>query len=164
MNTKTKTLVAVIAIGSALVAGSTYAATSTKANPMGSLVSAISQKFNLNANEVQAVFDADMKARHEENQAEKQQKMTERLGKAVQDGKITQDQVVKINAKMAELESSRSSLDGKTREEVKTIMKNEMEALKKWASDNGISMQYMQLGRNMGKGFGGRGFYPKADK
>ncbi len=57
------------------------------------------------------------------------------LDQLVKDGKITADQKSKLEAKQKELESARTA---------------ERDALKQWASDNGIDMQYLM--GPMGKG------------
>ena len=122
-------------------------------HPMANLVNAIAQKFNLNPTDVQKVFD-DQKT---QMYAEMEQKLSDRITKAVADGKLTQDQANKITAKIAELEAFKASLQGKTKEEVKTAMKAKMDSLKQWVKDNNIPMSYLNFGLHFGKmhhGFG----------
>lgn len=120
-------------------------------NPMSNLVNAIAQKFNLNVSDVQQVFDEQHSKTQAERQQQMQQKFSDRLNKAVSDGKITQDQANLISAKHTEMQNYMKSLEGKTPEEIKTAMKAQIDSLKQWAEDNNIPMQYVQFG---GKGFG----------
>ncbi|MCC2631113.1 MAG: hypothetical protein K0S38_922, partial [Candidatus Paceibacter sp.] len=72
-------------------------------NPMSSLVTAIATKFNLNAADVQVVFNETMQAEHTERAAQMQQLQTTRLATAVREGKLTQAQADLITSKTAEL-------------------------------------------------------------
>jgi len=149
--------VMLMAVGGAVLADSKI----NKIDPMANIVNAIAQKFNLNVNDVQAVFDqqrTEMQAQREQNrtqmQEEMNQKFTERINKLVSDGKLTQDQANKIFAKKTELEAQRAGLEGKTKEEIQSIMKASMESLKQWAQDNNIPLGYIQFG---GLGMPGKG-------
>jgi hypothetical protein len=158
---KKSTLVAVAAVtlGMGLAgAGIIKAAstTTTQANPMASLVNAIATKFNLNTSDVQQVFDD----QHAQMQAQRLDQYKTRLATAVTNGKLTQDQADKIIAKVQELqtqrEANRDSMEGKTIEERRQIMQQEMTSLKQWATDNNIPMEYLRFGMG-GKGPGHRG-------
>jgi hypothetical protein len=130
------------------------------------IISAIAEKFNLNQSDVQAVFDehrAIVETYQEQNRIEMQGKMQEkfqeRINQAVATAKLTQEQANKILAKNAELVSQKTDLQDKTREEMQTIMKEQMDSLKQWAEDNNIPLQYMQFGgAGFGRGMGMRGF------
>lgn len=144
-------VLALAAVGGAILADTT----SQPNNPMSGLVSAIAQKFNLNASDVQQVFDEQRGKMQEERQQEMQQKFAERLSKAVSNGKITQDQANLITAKHTEMQTFMKSLEGKTKEEMRTLRKAQMDSLKQWAQDNNIPMQYLQFGGGgFGKGMG----------
>jgi len=163
--------------------GAAYAAESGgKSNPMGDLVAAISQKFNLPQAEVQKVFDEQrtrMQTLHEknrqQNQAERRQEFESRLSALVSSGKLTQVQADAIKARESELrtwrEAQMAALENKTGQDRKTAMealreaqKTKMEELKQWAKSNGIDQNYLPLcgmvteGRGIGRrggGFGG---------
>lgn len=153
------------------IAGAVYAdSTITKTNPMESLVNAIAQKFNLNVNDVQAVFD-EQKTKME---AEKEQNFTDQINQAVTDGKLTQVQAELIIAKRAELEAQKPGMGAikkdeswanKTRGEMQAEMKArqaemkaQQDALKQWATDNNIPQEYIRfLGMGFGPGFRGHG-------
>lgn len=152
-------LVGLLAVG---VGTAAYAADSTKpANPMNNLVAALAQKFNLNQADVQKVFDdqaASMKAEHE-------QREKDMLAKAVTSGKLTQAQADAITAKKAELEAGReafkASLQGKTQQEVQTLMTAQADSLKQSATANNIPEQYLRFLGGPGFGHGhGRGQGP----
>jgi len=104
-----------------------------------SLVDKIATKFNLKKDDVQAVFDQD----REEHQQEKQQKLEDRLSKAVTDGKITEQQRSLILNKMQELRTYGESLKDKTPEERRTLMKTKHDELARWAKDNNIPLRYL---------------------
>ncbi len=136
---------------SAFAAGATHAAETQQTNPMDSLVTKISTKFNLNKDDVQKVFDE----QKTEMDAQRQQAVTDQLNQAVKDGKLTQEQMDKIVAKQKELEANRpqpGTADTKTREEHQAEMKTKMEELQKWATDNNVPMEYLQLGHGKGMG------------
>lgn len=134
------------------------ATTSTSStNPMSSLVDAIASKFNLNKSDVQAVFDQ-QKAK---NEADRETKVKEEVAQLVKDGKITQAQADKINAKRAELEKQREA-DRTTNQNLsetdrKAKMEAERTALEQWAKDNGISTDYLKYVHGGGRGHGGPG-------
>jgi hypothetical protein len=106
---------------------------------ISNLVSKIAEKFNLNEEEVQAVFNEEREAR----QAEHQQKLEERLAQAVEDGNITEDQKSAILEKLAELHDEHESLKDLGPEERRDAMKDKREELKQWANDNDIPLRYL---------------------
>ena len=150
---------------------------SGKTNPMSTLVQAIADKFNLNKDEVQAVFDdqekemqAERKTQMAEMEVKMKQNLTDRLAKAVKDGNLTQDQADLITAKNAELEAARKDSSETIKgmktmtEEERTALREKMQAqrdaLKTWAKENGISEEYLPMmgggmGGHRGPGFGG---------
>jgi replication initiation and membrane attachment protein DnaB len=136
-------------------------------NPFDTLAQKIADKFGLNKDDVQAVFDEDrtehqveMEAEREERQDEMQSKFEEKLSQGVTDGKITEAQKELILAKHEELEVSRQdvteSFKDMTNEERKTAMEEERKALETWANENGIDIEYFMDGFGM-KGFRGEG-------
>lgn len=143
--------------------------TTDNQNPMSSLVQKIVDKFGLNKDEVQAVFDQDRTERQAEmeknrakREAEMETKFKTELDQDVKDGKITQAQADLILAKREELKTKRQSemqnTQNMTEEErkanmetKKTEMDTERKALEEWAKTNNIDMKYLMMG------FGGRG-------
>lgn len=139
-----------------------------KINPMADIVDAIAQKFNLNASDVQAVFDEQKIKMETQREQNRTQAETDKLSEAVANGKLTQIQADLIIAKRAELYAQNSfninkedrSQTTKTKEEVKAEinarqeeMKAKQETLKQWATDNNIPIEYIQFGFGMqGKG------------
>ncbi|HOX29718.1 MAG TPA: hypothetical protein P5080_00215 [Candidatus Paceibacterota bacterium] len=143
-------LSAVLALSAAGI-GSAYAATETaeKTNPINRLATAIASKFNLDAQEVQSVFD-EQKTRMA---AQRVKNFEDRLNNAVAAGKLTQAQADGIRAKQSDMEKLRTEMRGKTKEEIRTAVKAQMADLKQWAEDNNIPKGYMMIG---GRGMGGR--------
>ncbi|MFH1789804.1 MAG: hypothetical protein ABH832_01925, partial [bacterium] len=146
--------------------GAVYASPTVNGNnnPMGDIVNAIAQKFNLNVTDVQQVFDEhkeQMKAQRQElfseKQADMQKKFEERLTQAVSNGKLTQEQVDKIIAKKAELQAERQYTQNGLPEQDRTTAKEHMDSLKQWATDNNIPLEYLQIGgfrgTRLGNGF-----------
>ena len=133
MATKKSLIVAaaVATIGLSSVAGLGLAsAQSNSGNGQSNLIDKIASQFNLNKDDVKKVFDenrTEMEAKHQE-------KVSERLQKAVDNGKLTADQKTKIEAKLKEIQSARET------------DRTEME---KWASDNKIDMKYL-MGHHRG--------------
>jgi hypothetical protein len=162
---KTK-IVSMFAIAAVLVGASAIGAGVINAqvagpttNPMSSLVTAIATKFNLNAADVQVVFNETMQAEHTERAAQMQQLQTTRLATAVREGKLTQAQADLITSKTAELraqmEANRTANQSLTLEQRRAKMNEQRTALEAWANANNIPSEYLHfLG---GKGMGGHG-------
>ncbi|MBP6926519.1 MAG: hypothetical protein KBB70_02355 [Candidatus Pacebacteria bacterium] len=151
---------AIIALG-LMFAGATAskaASTTDGVNPMSNLIHALATKFNLNETEVKAVFDE----QRVQMEKEHEQLFTNRLTQAIADGKLTQEQVDKITAKKAELETLRTSLEGKTEDEKRAAVKTQMDALKDWATENNIPAEFMMFGK-MGGAHGMKGGMMKDD-
>lgn len=113
-----------------------------------SLVAKIAQKFNLNQDEVQAVFDEERAEHH----AERETKFKERLAQAVTDGKLTQEQADKIQAKHEEMQTVMESLQDKSKDERREAMHANRDELKQWAEDNDIPEEYLRMGGRGGPG------------
>jgi len=163
-----KILLAVLTItilgAGVLTSTKVFAETATSNNPMSTLVAKIAEKFGLNKNEVQLVFDQDRADR----QAEMKTKYEERLTQDIKDGKLTESQKVLILAKRQEIEASRQQNRPKdrgslTEEERKTVreanktkMEEERQALEDWAKQNNIDVKYLFGGLGIRGGQGGR--------
>lgn len=154
MNIKKPLLVlgAVTGIGLAGIAGLGVAsATTSTNNGADSIIEKIATKFNVNKEDVAAVFDEERNAR----EAEHQQKMTDRLTQAVEDGKITEEQKSKILAKQQELQAKREEWKDKTPEERREAKKELHDTLKQWAEDNDVPLRYLMfVGGHHGHGHG----------
>jgi uncharacterized membrane protein YhiD involved in acid resistance len=163
MNTATKMLAVAgvtTLIGAGTFAGVASAQATNSVQGNDSLVDKITQKFNLNKDDVQKVFDENKADR----QAERQQHIEDRLNQAVKDGKITEAQKAAILDKMQEMQTYLDSIKDKTADEKRGLMKTKMDELKKWADDNGLS-QYlpMMVGRgHHGMGMGMHGDNPSS--
>jgi Tfp pilus assembly protein PilV len=124
----------------------------TDESPMSSLVGKLADKFNLNEQEVQAVFDEHKDDMHKEHRAT----FEERLSEAVADGKLTEDQKAKILAKLDELQSQREanheSFKDMSSEERREAMEKRREELETWAEENDIPEDYLPFA--FGKGHG----------
>lgn len=118
------------------------------------LIQKLVERFNLDANEVQEVFDEVREERHQEMQA----RMEERLNQAVEEGKITEEQKEAILAKKAEMQARGEELKDLSPEERKEAMEEHREEMKAWLEENGLD-----LGEFFGgfKGFHGPHFGPK---
>lgn len=139
-------------IGVATFAGVGMASAQSSSSNRDGLVDKIAQKFNLNKNDVQKVFDE----QHAAHEAERQQRMEERLAQAVKDGKLTQAQADAIKSKMAEMKTFKDSLKDKTEQERHDAMKTKMDELKQWADQNNIPKGYFPMGHGMKGGHGPR--------
>ena len=93
------TAAVIIGVAGTTIGANTYAATTSgSVDPGNKLITAIAQKFNLNPTDVQKVFDE----QRTQMQTEHEQKIKERLTKAVAEGKLTQAQVDALIAKKKE--------------------------------------------------------------
>jgi competence protein ComGC len=116
------------------------------------LVQKLADKFGLNKDEVQAVFDQEKTDR----QADRQNKFGARLDQLVKDGKITEAQKQLILDKFKTIEADRAAkmeqMKSMTPDQRKAAMKADHEALQKWASDNGIDLKsvFGGFGHRMG--------------
>jgi outer membrane murein-binding lipoprotein Lpp len=143
-----------VVVGGLAIAGfsgnAAFAANGT--NKMNGLVTAIAQKFNLNQTDVQKVFDA----QRAQMQADREQTFKDKLAELVTAGTLTQEQADKIVTKKAELESERqanqANLSTMTKQERQDAIKAQMDALKQWATDNNIPLQYLRFAGGMGHG------------
>lgn len=147
----------ITALGVTGLAGGAVFATANSTSgtdPMSGLVSAIATKFNLKKDDVQKVFDE----QRTQMETQREQEVKDQVAQLVKDGKLTQAQADKINAKRAELvkerEANRTSEQNLTDAQRKTKMEERKTALDTWLKDNNIDSQYAYL--LMG-GHGGRG-------
>lgn len=119
------------------------AAESTDSNNKTSIVDKIADKFNLNKDEVQQVFDQDRQAHEAEHKAH----LEERLTQAVTDGKITADQKQAILTKIEEMQKQREANKDKFKsmsaEERKNAMEQKRADLEDWAKQNTIPLEYL---------------------
>ncbi len=151
---------AVVALASVVGVGAVSAESGTS---MGtdSIASKIAQKFNLNKDDVQKVFDEEHAARDAQRQAD----MKTKLDQAVKDGKITADQETKLLAKLAELdkarEANRTAMQSKTDTERKAAMDKDKADFDAWLKANNIPTDLVP---QPGKGHGGRGMHDGAVK
>jgi len=120
-------------------------AVSAESDGSNTLADKIAQKFNLNKDEVQKVFEEN----HAEKEAEHQTEIEDRLTTAVKDGKLTEDQKTKILAKLEEMRNSRPTpeeFDGKAEEGRREFKVEKHDELEQWAKDNNIPMEYLHPG------------------
>ena len=112
------------------------------------IISTLAEKFGLSEDEVKDAFD-EIRA---ENQVEMQTRQEERLGEAVSDGVITEEQKQLILDKQEEMRAQN--------QERRREHQAEMEA---WASEHGIDLAAMHeymgggrrgMGENLGEGMG----------
>ncbi|MFC1711859.1 hypothetical protein ACFLZ1_04725 [Patescibacteria group bacterium] len=140
-----------------------FASTKAYANDNGyypPIVQKIAERFGLNQDEVETVFD---EAR-DERRAEMQNRFQERLNQAVSDGKITIEQKEAILAKKAEMQERHEELKDLSPEERAEYKEAHQGELKAWAEENGIDLKDLFIGMGMRGGHfkgmkGGFGFH-----
>lgn len=126
-----KVLLTILALGtfvsvSTLAVSKVFAEDSEYTHPV---VARLAERFNLNEDDVEAVFDAVREERREEVQAEREDK----LSQAVADGVITEEQKEAILAKKQEMRSEY--------QEKKEQHKQEMQA---WFGEQGIDHEALR--------------------
>src|SRR4030042_3707431 len=146
MNKINKKIVIPSIITLAVVLASIYGGNYVFANDAVSsppIISKIAQKFNLNEQEVNEVFEQE----RQEMWQNRQKIQEERLNQAVTDGIITQEQKTKLLEKMNEWQADKTTQRQEHREEMQT-----------WMEKNGIDHDKLReyLGMGGRKGFGGR--------
>lgn len=126
-------------VGTVLFATQTFAQGTN--DPQTSLVQQIAEKFNLNKDDVQKVFDVE-RAKHE---SARQTNFVNKLDQAVKDGKITDAQKKLIQDKMSSMNANREEevdkLKSMTPDQRKAEIKAQRDELKTWAKDNGIDLK-----------------------
>lgn len=149
-----------VTLGLGLTTTNIFAQETTDAtNPMSILVQKIADKFSLNQEEVQAVFDE----AHQEMHTQREAQYQSRLDQLVTDGKITADQKQLILDKHQEMESASQAdfeaFKDVTPEERRAQMQAHHDEMQTWAEENGIDLQYLiPMGKGGHRGFGGPGF------
>ena len=135
-----------------------------------SLVDKLANKFHLNKTEVQQVFDE----HKQERRQEMEKRYEERLTQAVKDGKLTEEQKIKLLAKhkelVAEMEKKHAEMKAKRgemgeksqaerqklHEERRAEIEKKRAELEQWEKDNNIPSGYLMLGGPGGRGHGMR--------
>ncbi len=157
MNLRKRTLlasaaVAAVGIGTLGTMGMASAATPAEDGGSSSIIDKLVSKFSLNKEEVQAVFDEARTERETEMKANQ----AERRAQAITDGKLTQEQADYITKAVAEIDALRGDSSPEDKDDtVHDQVKAKMDALRTWAEDNDVDMQYVMGGH--GGGPGGRG-------
>lgn len=148
---------AISVLGAGIMTASTAFAQSntTAQDPMSSLVQKIADKFHLNKDEVQAVFDEAHEERHTQMQAD----FEKQLSQYVSDGKITEQQkqliLEKRKAMEADRETNKDAFKNLSNDERKAQMDQKKTELDTWASENGIDLKYVMPHGGRGPGMGG---------
>jgi hypothetical protein len=133
--------------GASLAAHAASAESGNAVGPPGmdGLVSKIAEEFNLNEDEVEAVFEEHKEEMHAKHEA----RMEERLTQAVAEGKLTEEQKAKILAKFEEMKQDRPPLqeiEETSPDERKQVRLEKHDELEKWAEENGIPEEYLRFG------------------
>lgn len=152
-----RAIIAALTIGAFIAAGA-YGASSALAddnNNCSNIVKKLSERFNLNEDEVKTVFNEN----REENKERVRQRFEEQLNQMVADGNITEEQKQAIIKKKEELQSQHEESKGQFKnlsaEERETEREKNREEMENWAKENGIDLGEIK-GFGIGQGFGGR--------
>lgn len=100
------------------------------------IIQKLVERFNLDAAEVQQVFDEDRQEREVKHQAH----FEERLAQAVAEGKITGGQKDAILAKKTEMQEKLEGLKDLSPEERREAMSEFHDEMKAWTEENGIGL------------------------
>jgi len=115
-----------------------------KNNTYPPIVQKLAERFNLNTEEVQQVFDEDREGQRQQMQI----RFEEHLDQAINDGKITEEQKQVILAKREEMktdpENFRNLLSKDlSSEERREKMEAHREEVKVWAEESGIDLDFL---------------------
>lgn len=158
MNAKKSLLIgaaiASISAGGVGVAGIASAQSAHDGN--ATIVDRLVEKFDLNKDEVQAVFQE----QHQERHAQMATERSERIADAVSTGKITQEQADYLTAAFEDIDALRDSIvPGEENDEIRAQVREKMLAVHNWADENDVDLRALNGGHNgHGGKFGGRGF------
>jgi 4-alpha-glucanotransferase len=125
--------------------------------PYSSLIQKLVERFNLNPDEVQEVFEE----HRGERRAKMEQHFGERLDQAVAEGRITVEQKEALLTKKAEMEAECAGFKELSMEERKEKMAQHQQEMKAWVEENGLdffALRDLRMGGFKGGHFGGRGF------
>lgn len=143
-----------LVIGGIVLSGSSYVSAQSTSNDYPPIIDRLVAKFNLNPDEVKAVFDEEQEARQSEMKAKIETKLTQ----AVTDGKITEAQkqaiLTKLAEEKAEREANKDALKDKTHEERHALMEAKRTEMETWAKEQGIEMSVL---KELIQPFGGKG-------
>jgi hypothetical protein len=134
-------VVSVIALGGLLVTKVTLA---QDGNGYPLIIQRLVERFGLNADEVQEVFEEVQGERHQEMGA----RFEEKLDEMVAAGTLTEEQKNAILAKKAEMQADCEGMRDLTPEERQTKMEEHRAEMEAWAEENGIDLALIgPLGR-----------------
>ncbi len=134
-------------LGSGLAVQASFAADSPTVSPLNGLVEKIAAKFNLNKEEVQAVFDEEKAVHLAEMNAELKELAEEQLSRAVTDGELTQAQKDLITAKQTETQQKTEEALTIEDEGDRQAALDQIHAdLSKWAAKNDIDVRWLRFG------------------
>lgn len=131
-------LVAVLASGVTLV--SAKAVQAQDSSSLTNIVQRIAQRFNLNEQDVQNVFDE----MHNEHQTAMKEEAQTRLTEAVKNGTISQEQKNAILNKIEEMRAEKpdvASLKNMTPEQRRQTMQEKRSEMESWAQEQGLSLE-----------------------
>lgn len=151
--------VVVIVLLGGLVLSAGHVGAQTEDNPASSLVSKIAQKFNLNKDDVQAVFDQ----AHKEKEAKMKAEMETNLTKAVTNGKITESQKQAIMEKFGTpFQIKIEKGDNLSEDDLHAKMKQHREDMEQWAQSIGLDLKTVHevMGGGHKKGVMFKRFHP----
>lgn len=114
------------------------------------LIDKLVERFGLNRDDVQQVFDEEHAAR----QADMEAKFEDRLSQAVTDGKLTEEQKAALIQKHEEMQAEMENLKDLSPEERQAQMKQHHEEMKTWLEEQGIQGFGFFTNRGMGPHMG----------
>ena len=130
-----------------LGAGTVFAQAQFSEGKYPTIIDKLVERFDLDPEEVKEVFEENREERFENMQAH----LDERLDKAVEAGKITEEQKELILAKKSEMIDRMKELKDLSPEERKEQMQETREEMKAWAEENGIDPSFCN-GKGPGRG------------
>ena len=138
-------IVTTVAAGSIV---GTSVASAHSGNGSGNVIDKLVERFSLNRDDVQAVFEEV----RDEHQADMQAQRDEQLSELVQNGTLTQTQADALKAKQQEMHEYRNELRDQnlSREQLRTQLQEQRESFRAWADEQGIDLQAIKPDRGMG--------------
>ena len=148
---KSKVIISTLALGAIITAGAIGVRSVNADDYSNPVIERLAERFELNEDEVQAVFDAV----RDEKRVEMQVRFEEKLGELVSNGTLTEEQKQAFLNKKEEMRSEKGEYRDLSYEEKMELKESHNAEMQSWAEENGIDLSQIkaELGKGMGRGF-----------
>lgn len=154
----TAAVAAAIGVGALGVNATLAAENEDRPQPFDKLITALSERFDLNPDEVRDVFEEQRDIMVEERQEKVAMKIDNFLDKAVQDGDLTEEQAQAIRDREDDERAFFESLKDMNPEDRQEALEKHKEEVKAWAEEHDLPEKYIRFGVHLMQGGPGHHF------